>query len=73
MDVPTMERLLTEIRKRSQIDAFFAKMDHDSPLWTTPDWFILYLGLRQANEKMKIDNRIAVTDLSKITDHIPAG
>lgn len=35
---------------------FFAKIDHDSSLWTTPDWFILYLGLRQANEKMKIDN-----------------
>lgn len=34
----------------------FHKIDHDSPLWTTLDWFILYPGLRQANEKMKNDN-----------------
>ena len=50
------ELATAEDNNMEQTDTFFAKIDHDSSLWTTPDWFILYLGLRQANEKMKIDN-----------------
>ena len=47
---------LHKSEKGHKLTPFSQKIDHDSPLWTTSDWFILYPGLRQANEKMKIDN-----------------
>ena len=62
-------------KKGQKIDDFFIKnKPMNSPLWMSLDWFILYPGLKNADKKMKIEQlNSKITDLSKITDHIPAG